>query len=1096
MHRIWQFFVQFDRFSYLLMVVLLGFGILSLVLIPKESSPEVQIPIGVISTVLPGAPASDVETLITNELERGLIGSLENVVDITSSSREGVSVITVEFEADADIDESIADLKDEVDVIKVDLPGNAEEPLVSEVNFVDQPIMSIAIGGEFTPEEITRLANQLEVEIESLPGVSRVNFSGVREREVTVVVDDLALERFDLSLSEVISGIQAANQTLPIGQIETDGVIYNIAFEGDINESSEVANLAVTTRGGQPVYLRDIAEVVDGLNDTTTLSRLSVDGEPSQQAMTMDVYKQRGGDITRIADSVNAQVAELGKPGGILETAAVKTTFDSGNDIKKDLVRLSSSGLQTVFLVILLLVVAIGWREGLVAGSAIPISFVIGFIGLYVSDNTINFISLFSLILVIGILVDSSIVMVEGINRRMKDNPNIDKRDAALATIKEFSTPIMTGTLTTVSMFSGLFLVSGVTGQFIANIPFTINFILFASLLVALGFIPLIAATFLRRRSQTRLEKLQVEKSRQLETWYRRKLEQYIDNPHTEYKFRALLLALFFFTITFPINFFIGLMAALPIYLLTYKLSCWQAKKGKADWVRFTSWLGGTVVILAIASIISFSFLPSLSLVRVIFFEQSDINWIYVEIEEPQGTAREITDISARRVEEVLYTHPDIASFVTTVGAGSVFAGGGQNEKLASFFINLREDRTLTSSEIIEELREDMAHMRDLSITIDQPSDGPPTGTPLVYRFLGDDLIELTTIAERSATLLKTIPGATNVTTTATNNSTEFVLTLDKAKAAALGLDPFSISRTLRTAVYGTDATTLTTLNEEIDVVVKLNLGGGEEVASDETNITNIETIKNLQLPTPTGETVLISSVADVTLRESSSVINHEGGERVVSVSGDITGEVTIPEINRQFQELLEREGVVPDTVTLQIGGETEESNQAFIEMFFALIVGVVLMVAVLTLQFNSFLHTRYVLTILPYSLIGIMAGLAITQLPLSFPSLMGFVALSGIVVNNSILLIDLMNQDRRRHPTKPIKEVVLDSASSRLRPILLTTMTTVVGMVPLTYASEIWSPLAWAIMFGLAFSVVITLILIPVIYHQKPGKINNGSVG
>lgn len=1033
MYKFWQFFVRNDRFSYLLMVALFGFGLFSLYLIPKESAPEVQIPIGVVSTVLPGAPASDIETLVTNEIERDLTGSLENVKRITSSSREGVSVITVEFEASADIDESIADLKDKIDLIKTDLPSDAEDPIVSEVNFVDQPIMSISVGGDLSPTEITRLADQLETELEVISGVSKVTFSGVRAREITVIVNNASLQQFSLSLSDVISGIQGANRTLPIGQIESNNVTYNVAFEGGIEEPGEIRNIVLTTRGGSPVYVRDVATVTDGLSNTNTLSRLSIGGEPSKQSLSVDIYKQRGGDITAIAKAVNARVMELQEPGELLSNSSVKTTFDSGRDIEKDLLRLSSSGLQTVILVVILLIFAIGWREGLVAGSAIPLSFVIGFIGLYISGNTINFVSLFALILAIGILVDSAIVMVEGINRRMKSDITVDKREAALQTIKEFSSPLMTGTFTTVSMFSGLFLVSGVTGQFIAAIPFTINFILLASLLVALGFIPLIAATFLRRRSETKLEKLQVEKSRKFEAWYRSKLDWILGDRKRERRF----------------------MIGLRLLLVG-----------------------------AIA-------LPIFGVVEVIFFEQSDIDFVFAEVKMPEGTVREVTDIAVRRIEEVLYIHPDIASFVTTVGSGSAFGSGDQNEKIGSFFINLNEDRDKTSTEIVEELRDSVAIMRDLDITIDQPSEGPPTGNALGFRFLGDDLAELTQIAEQSATILKTIDGTTNVTTSATNNSTEFVLTLDKAKAAALGLNPFVISQTLRTAVFGADATTLTTLEEEIDVVVKLNLSTDASVATDETNITSIEAIKNLEIPAGNGTTILVSSIADVSLRESSSVINHEDGERVVTVAGGITDTGNVAEINNQLEERLSSEGVLPDDVTLEIGGETEESNQAFIEMFLALIVGIVLMIAVLTLQFNSFLHTRYVLTILPYSLIGIFAGLAITQLPLSFPSIMGFIALSGIVVNNSILLIDMMNDMRRKNPEKDIKEVVLDSATARLRPILLTTMTTVVGMIPLTYASELWSPLAYAIMFGLAFSVVITLVLIPIIYHRKPGTLH-----
>jgi len=331
-----------------------------------------------------------------------------------------------------------------------------------------------------------------------------------------------------------------------------------------------------------------------------------------------------------------------------------------------------------------------------------------------------------------------------------------------------------------------------------------------------------------------------------------------------------------------------------------------------------------------------------------------------------------------------------------------------------------------------------------------------------------------------------------NVETSTNNNSTEFVLELDRAKTAALGLSPFQVSQTARTAVFGSEATSLTTLENDIDVVVRLNVNNTPGVNIENINNTTIGAVEQITIPTATGP-VPLSTLVTTTLRESSSVINHEGGKRVVSVTADVSGDGNAREIQAIAIERIRAELDIPDGVEISTGGgETDDSNQAFIEMGLALVVGVLLMIAVLTLQFNSYLHTRYVLTILPYSLIGIMLGLAITQNPLSFPSIMGFIALSGIVVNNSILLIDMMNQLRKQNPGRAIRDIVLEASSNRLRPILLTTATTVFGMLPLTYAGDLWAPLAYAVMFGLIFSVIITLVLIPIIYLRNPGKVGN----
>ncbi len=556
-----DFFIRNDKFAYLVLVALLAIGSYSLISIPKESAPEVVIPVGVVSVAYPGAPAADVESLITNEIERGLT-SLENVKKITSTSREGFSSVVVEFEADAEIEKSIQDLKDEVDSIEQGLPADAEDAVVSEVDFVDQPILTIALSGELTDFEYTKLADQLEKEIETVPSVSRVDFQGVRDREVALIVDQTALVRYDLTLSEIVAALRNANVSFPIGQIVNDGIAYNVAFEGDITASDVVREVAIATRGGQPVYVRDVAIVEDGLAPASSLSRLSLAGEPSLNSITLNVYKRSGGDITKIAAAVNDRVTLLQQPGELLDGIATAVVLDAGDQIKKDLFRLSSSGLQTVILVVLLLVVAIGWREGLLAGAAIPLSFLFGFIGLYFSGNTINFLSLFSLILGIGILVDSAIVMVEGINRAMKDNPTINKREAAIAATHQFAVPLISGTLTTVAMFTGLFIVSGIIGQFIASIPFTLIFLLLASLFVAIAMIPLFAAAFLHRKNTSKFEERQVAFAHRLESWYKNALRPYLSDEHKQQQFLAFLSAARVLALFLAVKVFAGLVAA------------------------------------------------------------------------------------------------------------------------------------------------------------------------------------------------------------------------------------------------------------------------------------------------------------------------------------------------------------------------------------------------------------------------------------------------------------------------------------------------------------------------------------------------------
>lgn len=1084
----WDFFIRRRPFAYLVLIVLLAVGTYSIYAIPKESAPEVVIPVGIVTTVLPGAPALDVEKLVTEEIESNLT-NLENVANITSISREGVSSITVEFEAEANLESSILDLKDEVEAAQPELPETAQDSVVTEVDFVDQPILTLSIAADISDESFTTLAASLEDELEDVAGVSRVEAQGVRDRQVTVLVEQTALERFEISLGDVTSAIQAANSSFPIGQITTDGISYNIAFEGDITSTSQIADVSVATKGGQPIYVKDVAVVEDALAQANTISRLSVEGDPSKSAITLNVYKNSNADVTRVAADVNERIDELKATDELLEGLTSTVLLDSGELVQDDLIRLSTSGLQTVVLVVLLLIFAIGWREGLLAGLAIPLSFMIGFIGLYFSGNTINFLSLFALILGVGILVDSAIVMVEGINRRMKEDETVDKEQAAIDTVHEFSAPLIAGTLTTVSMFVGLFIVSGVTGQFIASIPFTLIFLLFASLFVALAVIPLFASSFLKRRSATTLEKRQYEYAIRLENWYKAQLREYLTNPRKQFLYLTSLASALVGAVLLTVNVFAALLAVPSVFTFAVLLRNIQERRNLKDWTRKLFWYPGVVGIIAASVLVAGSIFPTLPLVKVVFFEQGDGEFIIVEIESSEGTVKETTDIYARRVEDILYSTNDIASFVTTVGSGNQFGGGGSGEKLANMFVNLEEDREQTSAEIIEQLRAEFAVIDDFTVTVNQPADGPPTGAAIIVKFLGEDLEEITDLANQATLIAERLDGAVNIERSTNSNTTEYVIDLDREKAASFGLNALTVSQTLRTAIFGTEATTVTIGEEDIDVIVQLNTNQGPDISSDLANVTTINEIEQLTIPSATGP-VSIGTIASIDLRESNSVITREDGDRVVTVTADVQEGANAREVQSALLDQINNELDIPTGITVSTGGgETEESNAAFIELFLALIVGVLLMIAVLVLQFNSYLYTRYVLAILPYSLIGIMTGLAVTRSPLSFPSIMGFIALSGIVVNNAILLIDIMNQNRRK-TSDSLLDVILNSSASRLRPILLTSTTTIIGMTPLIFAGDLWAPLAYAVMFGLIFSVFITLVLIPIIYYRNPGNV------
>ncbi len=1014
----------------MVMIVLVSVGMYSLVAIPKESAPEVIVPIGIVSTVLRGATGEDVEKLITNKLEQE-IANVENIDTVTSSSQEGISVITAQFNASADIDKSIQNLKDAVDSAKADLPSDANDPVVTKVNFSEQPILTISISQDLSPAGLTKLGDSLEKELKKIQGVSKVSISGTRKREVGVVIRKDKLASYNLSVNQVISAIGSANASLPVGNITVANIDYPITFSGSLDDASQIPNITLTSPLGTIIYLRDIAFIADGLESPKTFSRISVEGKPSENAITLNVYKKTGSDVTVIGNAVKDKIEEL--KSSMLVGAAVVISFDGGEEVNKDLRELTRVGFETIVLVMVVLFLTIGWREALVAGLSIPLSFVIAFIGLYVSGNTINFISLFSLILAIGILVDSGIVMAEAIHTRMKKIGSVEK--AAIASIKEYAWPLIAGTMTTVAVFAPLFFLSGVTGQFISSIPFTIIFVLLASIFVALGMVPLLAMVLTKEGDgqMNAFTKKQEEIFIKTQLWYKHFLGAILSSRKMQNHFLIGLLFAFIISVSLPIT----------------------------------------------------------GLLKVQFFPQDNQDYIYVSVEKPQGTPLVQTDIAVRKVEEILYEQKYIESFVTTVGASSVFmGGGGSNTKLASITVLLNKDRDVTSTELIDVLRKELSPINDATVKVDQGNNGPPSGAPVVITFKGDDLEELSLLADSSEKILKNIEGTVDVETSLRDDGTQFEISIDRAKASQYGLTAASVAQTLRASVSGVTATTIKKQGEDIDVLVKVDLNANF-INPEDTIKTTLDSIQQLTLSTPTG-TVLLGTIVTSKIGESRAIISHKDSKRIATVTSKLKGKTTALEVVAAFKKQ-EANLRVPDTIEIDYGGENEDVQKTFTEMFLALIAGMAGMLAILVLEFNSFRYAFYLLFTIPLSLIGVLGGLTLTGQTLSFSSMLGLIALAGVIINHAIILLDsiLHRLDREQEAKSDVSlhEVIVESSAVRLRPIVLTTITTVVGMIPLAGVSALWGPLAFAIMFGLTFAMVLTLILIPMFFYRYPGK-------
>jgi multidrug efflux pump subunit AcrB len=1019
MAQVWLFFTEKRALSYLLIVAIVIFGIGSVFSIQKESAPEVQVPVAIITSTLPGATPEDVEELIVRTIEQEVL-NLENVKKVTGTAREGVGSVTVEFEASADIRTAIQDTKDAVDIARGELPADATEPIVSEVNFADQPIVFISLASNLSLTEFETLTKQVQDAIERMSGVSRVETSGMPEREIRVILEPEILALQQLDITRMVQTIRNENISSPVGNLEIGGVEYPLDLAGSLESADDVGSVIVQTGTNTSLPLGNIAFIGDGFADQQALSRVSIAGSIPQQSIGLVVYKQSGADVTSISTSVKEYIAmhNIAYPD-----APLSITYDAGQQIIDDLSRLTITGMQTVLLVMLVLFIALGWREALIASLSIPLSFLTAIALMQITGNTINFISLFSLILAIGILVDTAIVVTEALHTNLKNG--MSPYTAVRTAIIDFHYPITTGNLTTIAVFVPLFTISGVTGEFIAGIPFTIIAVLVSSLAISLAIIPLIGSRLLRSDNAQQATPMRDKAAEHLRAWY------------------------------------LNYMPALLDY------------RNRKRWFVFS------VILLLIALMI----LPFFGIIKVSFFPQGDVDYLYVNIEEPQGAPLSRTNMSAHTIEMLLRDIPEIASFTTTVGREATFDQSARSGgRFASIDITLHQERARTSSEVLQDIQQRLSTQPEITTRASQPSDGPPTGAPIRITFSGNDLTLLKQTAQRAQHTLAEIPGTTNIRSSNDESATGITFSLERAYAGELGVSASTIASTLRTAVYGTEATTITRDGEDVPVVVTVALNPEWQTTHD-TNRATPNSVYELPIQTAQGGTVPLGTLLRTELSASSDVISREDGERIVSISSELIEGANAREVSVAFAQAARETSIVPDSITMSIGGETEDVDQSFRDMFRALGIAMVLVFGVLVLQFNSFKQALIVLTTVPLSLIGVLLGLLITGEYLSFPSMLGFIALSGVVVNNAIILVDVWNKMRAEDPDMPLRAVVLRGGAMRLRPILLTSITTIVGIFPLLFASDLWRPIGVAIIFGLAFAVVLTLALVPVLY-------------
>ncbi|MDA8611328.1 efflux RND transporter permease subunit [Candidatus Pacebacteria bacterium] len=1023
-NNFWTFFIDNFRLTYIIVAGLILFGLFSVTQIPKESSPEIDIPIMVITTQLPGASSEDVEELVTNKIEAKLQG-LTELDEVTSVSGPGLSQITVSFDIDADSREKFTDVTNKLNGIGVDLPEDATDPVVYKISFNDIPIVTFSLSGAYPLDELSDYAEEIENKLERIGFVSEVNVIGAPEKQIEVVLSPELLEQYNLSASQITNSISQSNIDIPIGSIETANEVYTLRFAGRLENDQDIRDVSISSIDGVPVKLSDVAEINTVFNKGNSLARFGKFGSESEQAIFIDVYKQSGeGDIISIIKEAKEEVKAL-QVSDLPEDLFITDIKNDGDLIKEDLTTLLSSGAFTVIIIFFVLVLFLGWREAVLASMVVPLTFLIALIAIWGTGFTINFLTLFSLILALGILVDASIVVTEGIFERSKTEKDI--RTAALKTIEEFQKPLVAGTLTTIFVFLPMMLMSGIMGKFIESIPVTVTIVLLAALLVALGFVTTFATRFLKDKKNIEsgggLQKLK-DLIQKTYVWYGNKISTLLGDRKKSKRFLKIIVALFFLSLATPV----------------------------------------------------------VGIVKVEMFPDVDMDSVSLNIESPIGTSLAITNEIAEDVESILREDRRIENFVTKVGSGSndgSLGGFSQNSHKVGFIINLSDKRKEGSQEIITEYEKILNDRIDADISIGQEESGPEQGSPIQINLTGDILSDLDSASLIISDELSDTEGTRNIKTGIDEGNGEFVVEINRAQARSYGITELQVAQALRTAISGFSATTIQKNGEDIDVIVTSRLGQDAQIGN--ISQASVEDINSISVLTNRGP-IPISVFGEVKISPSRSSISHKSNKRIVIVSAEGFPGVNTQSIVRDLERKISNgELELPESVSVSFGGESEDIKESFTSLGLAMIVGILMIIGLLVWQFNSYRQPILVVITIPLALIGVFAGLAISGQPLSFPGFIGVVALSGIVVNNAIILIDSINSNRRAGQEKV--EAIISSAKSRLQPIILTTITTVAGLLPLALGDPSWAPLAVSIVFGLLFSTVLTLFVLPITY-------------
>jgi len=1106
---------------FVLMAIITISGLYSYITVPKESFPEVVIPEIYIGTPYPGNSPINIEKLITRPLEKE-INTITGVDEISSTSIQGYSAIDVKFDFDVTPDEALRKVKDAVDKAKADpefpddLPA---DPNVFELNFTELlPVMNVNLSGDYSLDELKRYAELLEEEIEELPEISKVDIRGVMDKEVEIVVDHLRAEAMQVSFNDISGAIAQENVTISGGDLLVDNFRRTVQVVGDFQSMEDIENVIIKSENNAPVYLRDVATVRFVEQEKTSYAR-----EYMRPVVSLDIIKRAGENLIAASDGINAIIADA-QESYLPSNLSVSITNDQSDQTRTQVEELQNSIIFGVLLVVGVLLFFLGLRNALFVGVAIPLSMFMSFMVLSALGITFNVMVLFSLVLALGMLVDNGIVVVENIYRLMDEGKSA--LVAAKLGVGEVAWPIIASTATTLAAFLPLAIWPGIIGEFMKYLPITLIVVLSSSLFVALVINPVLTSVFMVVGEES------VNKRRSVRVFL------------SLAAFGAIFLALGA-TAFGNILIIAGLLTVLNSHVLNPATKLFQNRflprleRGYERFLRFAlakrrPWFFffGTASLMVVAFILLGAFPP-----KVEFFPSNEPQYLNIFISKPIGTDIEETNRVTREIEGMVldvlnderFKRPnpetgELESYMANSVIGQVGNGTSDPQEGPSLgntphkarivvnFVKFQDRRGQSTRDVLNSVRERLSGYPEAEIVVTKNSDGPPQGPPINLEIRGEDYDEVLATATAIRQYLRGLgfAGVEELKIDVDKRKPELPITIDREKARRYGLSTQNIGFTIRTALFGREVSSFKDGEDDYPI----NLRFEEDARNNVDALMNQKVIFRSASDGQIKE-VPISAVATAERSTTFSSVKRKDLDRIITLSSNVLEGANANEIVQGMKDAL-ADFDVPDGVRYAFTGQQEEQEKELAFLSRALLLALFLIILIIVAQFNSITTPFIIGFSVFFSLIGVLLGLVIFQMDfVIIMTMIGIISLAGVVVNNAIVLIDytdLIRERKRKEqgvstqlPFSEVVESIVTGGRTRLRPVLLTAITTVLGLLPLAIGLNIdfvtlvteydpriyiggdnnvfWKPMSWAIIYGLTFATFLTLIIVPVMY-------------